>query len=341
MRNKGFGGFLRALGRALLCLLFGLLCGALAMGAAAYVNQQTAFSWPVLLQAAETAWTAGLVPLFTAGLRNGLLTLLVRSAPLALLALGVSLAWQGGLLQLGGAGQYAFGAAAAMGCAALAGLPWYAALAAACLAGALWGALPGALRGFLRMPEAAGTALTAWLALYLLQTFSEALSWGQPALEDLSLLSLLLAGGLALAVWLTLKFTVPGLELRVLGESEKTARYAGVRTGRAVFLTLCLSGLLGGAAGGLDYLLGGVEQTPELSLALSGAGLYGLAAAALAGGHPMGAVCMAVVMAYLALGAEALDGWTMPPEAGELALAAALYCGGLLALRKGRGGKSA
>ena len=333
MKNKGF----RLLLRAVLCLFLGLLLGALAMMAVVWM----AHSEDGIVHAAETAMTERLLPLFTGGARDGILTLLGRAAPAVLLALSVSLAWQAGMLQLGGAGQYALGASAAMLCASLLGLPWYACLAAAALAGGLWGALPGVLKSRLRLREALGTALTAWLALYALQALSGLIEW-EPAQEaGLFLPAALIAGALALLVWLALRVTVPGLDIRLLGASEKTARYAGADTGKTAFLALCLSALLGGAAGGLAYLLGGVNQLPDLSLALTGPGLHGLAAAALAGGHPLGAACTAILIKYLSLGAETMGGALFSQEMGEAILALILYCCACLALGRGKGGRKA
>ena len=329
MRNKGF----RSFGRALLCLCLGLFLGAAAMIGVGWLAAEE--------MRLETVWQEGLLPLFTVGWRDGPLALLGRAAPDALLALGISLAWQGGMLQLGGAGLYALGAAAAMLCASRTGLPWYACLAVSAVAGGLWGAVPGLMKKRLRLREALGTALTAWLAIYTLQAFPALIAWEQPSTSDLFIPALLIAGAVALLTWLFVRFTVPGLDLRLLGESEKTARYAGVDTGKAAFWALCLSGLLGGAAGGLDYLLGGVNQLPDLSLALTGPGLHGLAAAALAGGHPLGAAMAAVAVKYLSLGAGTMNGAAFSPETGEAILALILYCCAAFALGRGKGGRKA
>ncbi|MBR0219607.1 MAG: hypothetical protein IJQ33_10420 [Clostridia bacterium] len=329
MRNKGF----RSFGRALLCLCLGLLLGAAAMIGVGWLAAGE--------MRPETVWQEGLLPLFTAGWRDGPLALLGRAAPDVLLALGISLAWQGGMLQLGGAGLYALGAAAAMLCASRTGLPWYACLAVSAVAGGLWGAVPGLLKKRLRLRETLGTALTAWLAIYTLQAFPALIAWEQPSTSDLFIPALLIAGAVALLTWLFVRFTVPGLDLRLLGESGKIARYAGVDTGKAAFWALCLSGLLGGAAGGMDYLLGGVNQLPDLSLALTGPGLHGLAAAALAGGHPLGAAMAAVAVKYLSLGAGTMNGAAFSPETGEAILALILYCCAAFALGRGKGGRKA
>ena len=341
MMNERFLFFLRAVGRALLSLLLGLLLGALAMSFIAWLKLRAEHPEVDFFRAAEIALREGLLPLLTGGGQEGLLPLLGRAAPSALLALGVSLAWQGGMLQLGGAGQYALGAAAAMLCGSLAGLPWYACLIAAALAGALWGALPGLLKARFHLRTALGTALSTWLAQYALQAFSSLILWQRPDAPVSCIPALAVSGASALIVWLFLRFTVLGLEIRLLGVSEKTARYAGADIGKTAFLALCLSGLLGGAAGGLDQVLGCVNGLPDLSLALTGPGLYGLAAAALAGGHPIGAVFAAVGIGYLSVGAETMNSALFSKETGEAVLALILYCCACFALRPGKGGEEA
>ena len=333
MRNKGMRSFLRAV----LCLALGLVLCALVLTGAAWLKQ----SGKDIERAAQTALEEGLLPLLTGGFREGPIPLLGSAAPAVLTALGVSLAWQAGMLQLGGAGHYALGAAAAMLCASLAGLPWYACLAAAALAGALWGALPGILKARFRLRAELGTALSAWLALYALQALSPLFHWEQSPQTDLLLPLLLIAGGMALLLWLGLRFTVPGLETRLLGVSEKTARYAGAETGKTAFWALCLSGLLGGLGGGMAYLSGSVNQLPDLALALTGPGLNAAAAAALAGGNPLGAVFAAILVQYLSLGAAAMNGPLFTREMGETALALILYCCACFALVRRKGGHTA
>ncbi len=345
MKNNGFRSFPRACGRALLSLAAGLMLGALSLTLIVWLKMRGDHPEVNLLWAAEIAAREGLLPLLTGGLREGPLALLGRGAPTALLALGISLAGQAGMLQLGGAGMYALGAAAAMLCASVPRLPWYACLAAAALAGGLWGAVPGVLKARLQLREALGTALSAWLALYALQGLSPLLSWeAQPRQTELYGIAPLIAGGLALLIWMALRLTVAGLETRLLGESAETAVYAGMNTGRTAFLVLCLSGLLCGAAGGMAYVLGDLGQVPDLSLALTGAGLHGLTAAALAGWHPAGAVCMAAAVQYLSSGAEQVNGALFPPESGDLVLSLILYFSAFAVLTCGRrvkGGRKA
>lgn len=54
---------------------------------------------------------------------------------------------------------------------------------------------------------------------------------------------------LAALVYLYLKYTKHGYEIAVVGDSENTARYAGIRVPRIYVRTMALSGALCGFAG--------------------------------------------------------------------------------------------
>ena len=64
-------------------------------------------------------------------------------------------------------------------------------------------------------------------------------------------------------------------------------------------------------------------------------------AAALAGGHPLGAACAAIMIKYLSLGTETMNGALYSREMGEITLALILYCCACLALLSGKGGRKA
>ena len=53
-------------------------------------------------------------------------------------------------------------------------------------------------------------------------------------------------------VWVYLKFTKQGYEVAVVGESQDTARYAGIHVKKVILRTMFLSGAIGGVCGMLQ-----------------------------------------------------------------------------------------
>ena len=67
---------------------------------------------------------------------------------------------------LGAAGQYVIGAAAALYCALIPGLPWYVCLLAAIAAAAVSGAICGALRAYCNVNVVISGIMLNWISLY-------------------------------------------------------------------------------------------------------------------------------------------------------------------------------
>lgn len=55
--------------------------------------------------------------------------------------------------------------------------------------------------------------------------------------------------GVTLAIYLYMRFSKQGYEVAVVGESENTARYAGINVGKVILRTMAISGALCGLAG--------------------------------------------------------------------------------------------
>lgn len=91
---------------------------------------------------------------------------LVKTAPLLLCSLSVLFAYKVGLFNIGAAGQYVIGAAAALYCALMPGLPWYVCLLAAITAAALSGAICGALRAYCNVNVVISGIMLNWISLY-------------------------------------------------------------------------------------------------------------------------------------------------------------------------------
>ena len=330
MMNK-LRPFLRAPLRAALCLSLALIFTWIGLTAVAFFQLRSGENGAGPADAINLAMEGGLLPLCLGGLQAGWLAELISAAPVILTALAAALAWQAGLYNLGLAGQYALGAAAAIE-GAVWGLPWFACLLLAAAAGAAGGLIPGLLKARFQAHEALTTVLMNWVCLYGVQALLQGLNRGMGLLPDLGVLIPVIAAGAALLSWGLLRLTVPGLEIRVLGDSEAMARYAGMRPGKIMVFVMVLSGVMAGMAGGLAFFAGELRAIPNLNLTMTGAGLHGLAAAVLAGGHPLGAVVTGLVISHLAQGAARMDAAVFPPESGEWMLALTLLLGSLIML---------
>ena len=203
---------------------------------------------------------------------------LIRWVPLALTALGLSLAFKMRFWNIGGEGQFIMGALASTAAALLLGdkLPAIAMLPLMCLAGMLaagiYGLVVAALKVKFGTNETLLTLMLNYVALYVLSyLMGTKASWNfflkgedlRPVPERLPEsgmfptfplvgkfelnLCVILVLVIAVLIYIYLKHTKQGYEINVVGDSPGTAKYAGMKTGRivlrTVFLSACLIGL--------------------------------------------------------------------------------------------------
>lgn len=197
---------------------------------------------------------------------------LVKAIPLALAALGISIAFRMKLWNIGAEGQIYMGAFAASGVALFLGY-WPAWLLlplmvlAGMLAGAAWAYIPGILKASLQVNETLSSLLLNYVAILwvdylclgpwkdpeglnfpLTPRFSE--NAIMPTLGDSRVhLGLLVALFLAVVLWVIMRRTRWGFEIRVIGESWAAARYAGMNIQRNIVLVMMVSGALAALAG--------------------------------------------------------------------------------------------
>lgn len=265
---------------------------------------------------------------------------LVWATPYVLAGLSVSLAFRGGLFNIGAEGQLAIGALAAawaghwlpkvVGADLPAVLHVPATLLAGAFAGGLWGAAPGWMKARTGGHEVISTIMLNYIALnavtFLLNGPMKDPSPGNvisrspliaesariPAiLPDLRLhwgfpLALLAA---ALVGFLLARTTL-GFEIRTVGQNLDAARYAGVRVDRTLVITMGLSGLLAGAAGAIE--VSGLNHRHELGFS-QGYGFDAIAIALLGKAHPGGTVLAALLFSAMRSGATRMQYLTQIP----------------------------
>lgn len=203
---------------------------------------------------------------------------LIRFVPLALTALGLSLAFKMRFWNIGGEGQFIMGALAASTVALLWGakLPSVVTLLLMCLAAmlaaGLYGLLVAALKVKFGTNETLLTLMLNYVALYVLtylmgtkagwnfflkaedlrpvpEKFPDGAMFPTFPMGDKFELNLcvILVVVIAVVIYVYLKHTKQGYEINVVGDSPGSARYAGMKVNRivlrTVFLSACLIGL--------------------------------------------------------------------------------------------------
>jgi simple sugar transport system permease protein len=252
----------------------------------------------------------------------------LRAVPIVLAALAVSVPARAGLVNVGGEGQLIIGAVAATGVGVDLGrsvpgaLGWLLMALAGFAAGAVWGGIAGAMRVYLNANEAVATLLLNFIAndlmLYLIyQPWKDPTGGGQPesrmlvATEQLPRLfgssinlGVIVAGVVALGIWVLLRGNGWGFALRVVGGNQNAARRAGLPVCRLMVSSMAVGGGFAGL-GGMLYLAG-----TQLQLLPGGTATYGyiaFLAAFLGRNDPPKVVLAAILFSAIAVGAPGLQ----------------------------------
>ncbi len=264
----------------------------------------------------------------------------VWATPYIFAGLAVSLAFKGGLFNIGAEGQLALGAVASawVGYALpqMLGfdLPWFIhlplAIGAGLLFGFIWGAIPGALKAYTGAHEVINTIMMNYIALnwvsYLLNGPMKDKNplnviARTPLIAESARIPPIFAGlrihwGFVLAivvafiVWWVLWKTTFGFEIRTVGINPDAAKYAGINVKRIMTLTLGLSGMLAGLAGTVEVTA--LNYRHELGFS-TGYGFDAIAIALLGKTHPAGVVLAAILFAAMRNGATRMQFLTQIP----------------------------
>ena len=105
-------------------------------------------------------------------------------------------------------------------------------------------------------------------------------------------------------MYVYLNYTKHGYELSVVGESERTARYVGIKVGKVIVRTMLLSGAVCGIAGLL--LVGGTDHTITTTIS-DGRGFTAVMVSWLAKFNPLGMVFASFLIVFLGRGASEIS----------------------------------
>jgi simple sugar transport system permease protein len=244
--------------------------------------------------------------------------------------LAVSVAFHGGLFNIGGEGQAILGGMGA-GLIALWLSPVLSAwvmlplmLFASALFGLAWAAVPAYLQAYrgshvvittimfnfiassllvyllvnhLRPTGAMSVESVAFAESARLPSMHDALAWVGVDWPNSPLnISLLLALLASLGVYLFLWRTRAGYQLRAVGSSPGAAEYAGISGRKQIMFAMCISGALAGMVGMNE--IAGVNGKLLLEF-VSGAGFTGIAVALMGRNHPVGIIVASILFGAL------------------------------------------
>ena len=118
------------------------------------------------------------------------------------------------------------------------------------------------------------------------------------------LLNIIVVALLTLFMYLYLTRTKHGYEISVVGESQRTARYVGIKVDRVIIRTMFLSGAICGLAGFL--LVGGTDHTITTTIA-GGRGFTAVMVSWLAKFNPLIMVLTSFLLVFLDRGAAEIS----------------------------------
>lgn len=253
--------------------------------------------------------------------------LLVKGAPLVLIAVGLSLGFKAGIWNIGAEGQYILGAI----CGAAVGLACYPAqsalifpamVLAGALGGWLWAMIPAVLKVRFGTNEILVSLMLVYVAEQLLASMSLGLlknpeGYGFPGSRNLQQYpsahnAELIAGtgmhwGVVAALiavifaYVLLARHRLGFAIRVTGEAPRAARFSGVRPVRLVLFCLGTSGALAGLAGLFEV----AGPAGQISIDFNvGYGFTAIIVAFLGRLHPIGIVLAGLLMALTYIGGD-------------------------------------
>ncbi|MCP4205693.1 MAG: ABC transporter permease [Shimia sp.] len=256
--------------------------------------------------------------------------LLVKAAPLVLIAIGLSLGFKAGIWNIGAEGQYIMGAI----CGAAVGLAVYPTetrlifplmIVAGALGGWAWGMIPALLKVRFGTNEILVSLMLVYVADQLLASMSLGLlrnpeGMGFPGSRNFSDYPAAnswineaagLHWGMAFAFiavifsYFLLNRHILGFNIRLTGEAPRAARFAGVNPTRLVLFCLGTSGALAGLAGLFE--VSGPSGQVNIDFA-SGYGFTAIIVAFLGRLHPVGILLAALLMALTYVGGDLAQG---------------------------------
>jgi len=253
--------------------------------------------------------------------------LLVKGAPLVLIATGLALGFRAGIWNIGAEGQYIIGALTGAAVAlALYPLEAWFVFPLMIMAGALGGLAWGMIPAFLKLRFGTNEILVSLMLVYVAEQLLAAMALGPmrnpdgmgfpgsrnlqdyPAAHNAELISgsgmhwgVVVALIAVIFAQILLGRHILGYQIRLTGQAPRAARFAGVNPARLVLFCLGTSGALAGMAGLFEVSGPAGQVSIDFNV---GYGFTAIIVAFLGRLHPVGILAAGLLMALTYIGGE-------------------------------------
>lgn len=189
-------------------------------------------------------------------------------------------------------------------------------------AGAIWAGIPAFFKAKWNTNETLFTLMMNYVATQLVAFFvivwevpkgagkigiinqTSQIGWLPTIGGNKYLLNIIVILVLTVGLYIYLNYSKHGYELTVVGESERTARYVGIKVDRVIIRTMLLSGAICGVVGFL--LVSGTDHTVTTTIA-GGRGFTAVMISWLAKFNPVFMILASLLLAFLEKGAGAIS----------------------------------
>ncbi|MDO4961257.1 MAG: ABC transporter permease [Eubacteriales bacterium] len=258
------------------------------------------------------------------GKKSGLRQVIKVATPLLGTALALAPCFKMKFWNIGAEGQITIGAMAAAFFAINFGKSWSSPILlitmgiGAMIMGAIWAGIPAAFKARWKTNETLFTLMLNYIAIGIVGWLQGGPWEGKkgsqviPNFADAAVLPKVLGVHcgwiivliLVVFIFVYMNYTKHGYEISVLGESENTARYAGMNVMKITVRTACVSGAICGLVGFM--VASGANQTLYADVA-DGVGFTAITVAWLAQLNPFAMVIISVLFGILSKGASSLQ----------------------------------
>lgn len=260
------------------------------------------------------------------GTKYGFSETLVKCIPLILASLGIALALNMLIWNIGAEGQLFIGAWFTTFIALYTNFPSLLKIPimiiSGFLGGALWGVIPGILKAYLKVNEVITTLLMNYIAIFWVDYFVYG-SWKDPKgygfpytshfspdemLPEIGFgrlnIGIFLGIIIAIILYLIIYKTKWGYEIRVIGENQNVAKYSGINIEKNILIVMLISGGLAGLAG--MSIVSGIEGKLHHHIS-TGYGYTAIIIAWLARKNPLLVILVSILISGLFTGGEMIQ----------------------------------